>query len=361
MTTKAPYEIAFVGSSGSGKTTLLERVLGGLKARGLRVGVVKHTHHRIDWDSPGKDSWRFREAGAGPVLLATPERLLLQTARGGVKAYESLLPDVDLVIHEGDRQSLVDKVLVGESPEQAAARDTRGRIVALVGGPGAGSLPWFDRDDPEGVVQFLVARLGAAVSERPADFETLLERSVAAHGHLCPGQVLGVRMSIRGLEELGLSAPPPAKRLIAVVETDRCAADAVASVSGCSLGKRTLKHFDFGKMAASFLDFQTGAAVRVVARDDSRHAVPLYAPGIEDPHKAQTAAYRLMPDSELMRVQSVRLSFSEADMPGRPRNRTPCANCGEHVSDGREVVRGGLVLCRACAGGSYYVNFDEQV
>jgi formylmethanofuran dehydrogenase subunit E len=219
-------------------------------------------------------------------------------------------------------------------------------------------VPWFARDDIAGVAQLL---RDLAVPDGPeAGFEALLERSVEAHGHLCPGQVLGVRMTMRGLRELGLSIPPPPKRLIAVVETDRCAADAVGSVSGCSLGKRTLKHYDFGKMAASFLDLATGEAVRVVAREDSRDRAALYAPDVHDLHEAQTAAYRLMPDEELLTVQRIRMQLSEADMPGRPRGRVPCSRCGEDVSDSREVWSDGEVLCRSCAGGFYYVRIDGR-
>jgi len=343
-----PPEIAFVGRSGSGKTTLLERVLPRLTAAGLRVGVVKHTHHQVEWDQPGKDSWRFARAGAAAVVLATPEALLAQARREGHTT--GLLADVDLVLHEGDRGSPLDKVLVGESLQEARSNGTLGRVIAVVGGPAAPDLPRFERDDVEGVAGLL----REAAMHSLSSFEALLERSVAAHGHLCPGQVLGVRMTMRGLAELGLPVPPPPKTVIAVVETDRCAADAVASVSGCSLGRRSLKHYDLGKMAASFLDLSTGRAVRVAARDDSREAVARYSAGVEDPHDAQTEAYRLMPDEELLRVQAVELHLAESDLPGRPRRRVPCAQCGEHVSDDRHVLVAGRPLCRSCAGKPYY-------
>jgi formylmethanofuran dehydrogenase subunit E len=356
---KSPASIAFVGRSGSGKTTLLERVLQELKSRGVRTAMVKHTHHLIDWDTAGKDSWRFREASAGPVVLETPERLMLQATRQGAPRYHELLPDVELILHEGDRASMVDKVIVGESADEASTRGTAGRIVAVVAGPPIAGLPHFELDDIDAVVSFLLSRLDARPCAGRASFDDLLEKSVAAHGHLCPGQVLGVRMSIRGLEELGLEAPPP-KRLIAVVETDRCAADAVASVTGCSLGKRTLKHYDYGKMAASFLDLQTGDGVRVVAREDSRERAHFYAPGITDPHRAQTEAYREMPDAEIMTVQRVRILLAPDDLPGSPRARAQCERCGEHVSDGREVLRAGSVFCKACAGRAYYAPVGAE-
>jgi len=346
--------IAFVGPSGSGKTTLIEGLTRELASRSIRIGVVKHTHHLIDWDQPGKDSWRFRESGASRVVLATPELVMAEVRADGADRIAPLLAGLDLIIHEGGRQSSVDKVLVGESLAQATQKDTRGRVVGVVGGPAVPGLPHFPRDDIGGISSFLAGHLALSPSSDGADFDALLERSVAAHGHMCPGQVLGVRMTMRGLQELGLSVPPPPKRLIAIVETDRCAADAVASVSGCSLGKRTLKHFDFGKMAASFLDTETGAAVRIVARDDARQRVLAYAPESPDIHQAQTQAYRAMPDSELLAVQRIRLRLAESDMPGRPRSRVACSVCGEHVSDERHVFVDGQPACRACAGGRYY-------
>ncbi|HEY7269915.1 MAG TPA: molybdopterin-guanine dinucleotide biosynthesis protein B [Dehalococcoidia bacterium] len=356
MRTQEAASIGFVGASNSGKTTLIERLLPLLAAKGVRVVVVKHTHHLVDWDRAGKDSWRFREAGAARVVLSTPE-LTLAESRSQLSANTALLADADLVIHEGDRQSETPKVIVGETVAQAREKGTRGRILARVDtaeDPASADVARFDRDDIDGVARFLLGLLHGAPPPAAADFEALLAEAVRQHGHLCPGQVLGVRMAIRGLADLGLGAPPPPKRVIAVVETDRCAADAVGSVSGCSLGRRTLKHFDFGKMAASFLDTATGAAVRVVARDDSRERVPAYVSGIEDPHHAQLAAYQLMPDEELLTVQPIRMELTEADMPGRPRGRIACGRCGEGVTDSRQVLVDGEAVCRACAGGAYY-------
>lgn len=349
-------EIAFVGGSNTGKTTLIEGVLARLGEAGVRVAVVKHTHHQVEWDTPGKDSYRFREAGANPIVLRTPRWDLIQSRGSGTdEGIRRVLAQAQLVIHEGARRSQSPKVLVGESIDEARRKGTAGEIIAVVGTEHGGAVPTFSRGDVEGVARFLLGRLELPPGE--ASFAQLLDRSVAAHGHLCPGQVLGVRMAIRGLHELGLRAPPPAKRVVVMVETDRCAADAVGSVTGCSLGKRTLKYFDYGKMAATFLDLHTAAAVRVVARDDSRERVPAYAPDIEDSHEAQTAAYRLMPDAELMTVEPVRVLLSEADMPGRPSVRVPCSQCGEHVSGDRRVTVEGRELCRACAGGAYYEKY----
>ncbi len=354
MKSQCGSQIAFVGASGSGKTTLIEALIPRLRQLGLAVGVVKYTHHQVEWDSPGKDSFRFQAAGASRVILKTPHLFLSEGPASGGPPLDEFLEGLDLVIHEGDRQSEIDKLIVGESLDDAISRGTRGRIVGLIGGLPAPGLACFDRNDVEAVAAFVLQRVRPPEGSAAA-FDIQLERSVAAHGHLCPGQVLGVRMAMRGLQELGLSIPPPRKRVIAIVETDRCAADAVASVSGCSLGKRSLKHFDFGKMAASFLDLETGAAVRVAGRDDSREIAGRYATAGEDAHTAQTRAYRLMSDCELLTVQRISLRLPEADLPGRPRNRVACDRCGEHVSDDREVRRQDSILCRPCAGASYYV------
>jgi formylmethanofuran dehydrogenase subunit E len=188
------------------------------------------------------------------------------------------------------------------------------------------------------------------------DFEALLEESVKLHGHLCPGQVLGVRMSMLGLREAGLGDPKGGDRkdIIVFVEMDRCATDAVRSVTGCSLGKRTMKFMDYGKMAATFLNLRTGRAVRVLAREDSRERARLYCPGEDDKHKAQLEAYRVMTEGELFDTMAVRVSLRPEDMPGRPLRRVECEQCGEYVQDMREVRKGDATLCRPCADGVYY-------
>ena len=188
------------------------------------------------------------------------------------------------------------------------------------------------------------------------DFEELLEESVRVHGHLCAGQVLGVRMSILGLKAVGIADPKgkDRKNLLVYVEIDRCATDAIQSVTGCTLGKRSMKFVDYGKMAATFINLKTGAAVRVLAREESRQKAKLYFPEIEDKYEAQLQAYRTMPDSELFETSRVSVRTRPEDMPGRPLGRVICQACGEYVQDRREVKRNGRVLCRPCAGEGYY-------
>jgi formylmethanofuran dehydrogenase subunit E len=186
------------------------------------------------------------------------------------------------------------------------------------------------------------------------DFQSLLQAAAERHGHLCAGQVLGVRMALRGLAELGLEPESARKRLIVFVEIDRCATDAISSVTGCSLGKRTLKHVDYGKMAATFVDSVTDRAVRVVALDSAREHAAAYAPAGLSKGAAELAAYQIMPESELFTVQEVSVRIPEFDRPGKPLRRVACDRCGEGINDGREIQLDGETLCRACAHGAYY-------
>ncbi|HDL21367.1 MAG TPA: formylmethanofuran dehydrogenase [Nitrospirae bacterium] len=198
--------------------------------------------------------------------------------------------------------------------------------------------------------------------DRIYSFDYLLDESVKIHGHLCPGQVLGVRMALYGLEKIGIYAPKGAdrKKLYLFVEIDRCATDALQSVTGCSLGHRTMRFMDYGKMAATFVNLETGRAVRVVAREEAREKAKEYFPEIENRYQCQLEAYKIMPDNELFTLQVVKVIIPPEDMPGRPMSRIKCGVCGEYVQDRREVSRNGSLLCRPCAGGGgYYRGKDE--
>ena len=183
-----------------------------------------------------------------------------------------------------------------------------------------------------------------------------LRDAEAAHGHLCAGQVLGVRLAMRGLELLGIDDPhgKDRKRLITFVEIDRCATDAVAVVTGCRLGKRALKFRDWGKVAATFVDLQSGRAVRVCARESSKALARQMHPEIENKNQQQMRAYREMADDDLFDAQWVRVAIGPEDLPGYKAPRIACELCGEGISFHREVQRGGRTLCRACAGERYY-------
>lgn len=186
--------------------------------------------------------------------------------------------------------------------------------------------------------------------------EGYLEDAARAHGHLCAGQVLGVRLAMLGLCKLGLEDPEGAdrKRIVTFVEIDRCATDAVMVVTGCRLGKRALKFRDWGKMAATFIDVETGKAVRVVARESSKDLARTLHPEIADKNKQQMLAYREMTDEQLFHTQWVHVELPAEEFPGYKGERVVCERCGEGVNFRREVRRGGKVLCRACAGERYY-------
>lgn len=189
--------------------------------------------------------------------------------------------------------------------------------------------------------------------------EEYLALAAQNHGHMCPGQVLGVRMAMLGLKSIGMDDPVKhRKRLMTFVEIDRCATDAVSLVTGCRLGKRSLKFMDYGKVAATFADLESGRAVRIVARDDSRARAKAMFPELADPSRQQLEAYKVLPDSELFTLERVRVKLVPQDLPGRPRSRATCEACGEGVNDGRERRVEGRVLCRNCAGESYYQRLE---
>jgi formylmethanofuran dehydrogenase subunit E len=184
--------------------------------------------------------------------------------------------------------------------------------------------------------------------------EQYLVDAAQAHGHLCAGQVLGVRLAMLGLQELGIEDPErERKRLVTYVEIDRCVTDAVALVAGCRLGKRALKFFDWGKVAATFVDLQTGRAVRIVAREESKKRASEMFPAL-DKEAGQQQAYRVLPDDVLFRKQMVRVEIHPEDLPGYKGPRVVCEKCGEGINFKREVTVQGRTLCHACAGESYY-------
>ena len=175
-----------------------------------------------------------------------------------------------------------------------------------------------------------------------------------AHGHLCAGQVLGVRLAMLGLRELGITDPvKERKRLVTYVEIDRCVTDAVALVANCRLGKRALKFYDWGKVAATFVDLETGRAIRIAAKESSKQRAREMFPEL-DKERGQQQAYRVLPDEELFEKQWVRVEVKPEDLPGFKGPRVVCAQCGEGINFKREAVVDGRTLCRACAGQSYY-------
>jgi formylmethanofuran dehydrogenase subunit E len=195
-----------------------------------------------------------------------------------------------------------------------------------------------------------------------------LREAEQAHGHLCAGQVLGVRLAMLGLEKLGIEDPrgnkEDRKRLVTFVEIDRCATDAIAVVTGCRLGKRALKFRDWGKMAATFVDLgikdlgikdvSTGKAIRIAAKESSKALARSMHPELESKNQQQMLAYREMPEDDLFTKQWVKVELPAEEFPGYKGERIVCAECGEGINFHREVLRDGRVLCHACAGERYY-------
>lgn len=177
-----------------------------------------------------------------------------------------------------------------------------------------------------------------------------------AHGHMCAGQILGLRLAMYGMKLLGIDDPEGRghKRVVTFVEIDRCATDAIPIVTGCRLGKRALKFRDFGKVAATFCDLKENRAVRVVAREDAKQRARELYPEIANKNQQQMRAYREMPDEDLFSIQWVRVALGPEEFPGYKGERRVCAECGEGINFKREVVRDGRVLCKACAGERYY-------
>lgn len=184
--------------------------------------------------------------------------------------------------------------------------------------------------------------------------QAILEISSAQHKHLCPRQVLGARIGLAGAAALGLDAPRSDKRLLIFVETDGCFADGVAAATGCTMGHRTLRLADYGKIAATFVDVKTETAVRIAPQLDIRHKAHAYAPDETKHYYAQLVGYQQMPDEELLTVQPVRLTTSVKQVVSRNGVRVNCAHCGEEIINEREIIIDGQPVCVSCTGSAYF-------
>ncbi len=377
--------VSFVGRSNSGKTTLLEKVIRELKSRGYRVAVIKHSPHGFDMDRPGKDTCRLAQAGSDIVAVSSTGKVALierVETESTLAQIEALIGNkADIVLTEGYKNSNTAKILVLGTEQEREQLCHNGETLATISAhlslPG---VPQFDDDDVVTIVNLLVERIGknalcksgdvSTISDlipeysttQTGNLEELLAESAALHGHICPGQVLGVRMAMRGCHELGIEKPREEhKRLVVYVEIDRCATDAIQVVTGCKLGKRTMKYVDYGKLAATFVDLHTGDAVRLAAREDIREKAALCRQQGRTKHEAEVAAYKEMSDEVLFQIERVAVQIPAEDMPGPPLRRVICEQCGEGVNDCREVRIGERTLCHACAYGSYYQRQETLV
>jgi formylmethanofuran dehydrogenase subunit E len=177
------------------------------------------------------------------------------------------------------------------------------------------------------------------------DFELYYRKAADYHGHACAGIALGTKMTLAAMRYLGLDPALKNKNLLVYVEVDRCMTDAVQVISRCTLGHRSLKFVDYGKFAASFINLDNGKAVRATIKESFDSSGPI-----------ETVAAKIaeMPDSELVILEDIKIEVPPADMPGHPHKKAFCQVCGERVMDGRDVVKDGRILCRACAGNKYY-------
>ncbi|MGI6428627.1 MAG: FmdE family protein [Syntrophomonadaceae bacterium] len=177
-------------------------------------------------------------------------------------------------------------------------------------------------------------------------FEEDLQKAHDFHGHICTGIIFGTKIARIGLSRLGIEDPHENKDFIVFVEADRCIADAVSAVTGCFLGKRRLKWLDYGKMAATFVDMNSQKGIRIVTASSQ-----------QPPDDMDLVTFwSSIPDEDLFRIEEVTVMLKQEDLPGRPSRKVTCADCGESVMDGRDLLVEGKVLCKACANGAYYIK-----
>lgn len=186
------------------------------------------------------------------------------------------------------------------------------------------------------------------------NIQPILDTSMQDHDHLCPRQILGVRIGLAGLKMLGFDKPLKKKQLLVIVETDGCFVDGVIAATGCAIGHRTLRVEDYGKVAATFVDTKMGQAVRIAPALDIRKRANAYAPDEPRPYFVQMLAYQIMPDEEMFTIQEVALNTPVEEIVSRAGARVHCDACGEEIMNEREILRDGLTLCCACADGGYY-------
>lgn len=186
------------------------------------------------------------------------------------------------------------------------------------------------------------------------DLQQFLEDSSRHHNHLCPRQILGVRLGLMGIRQLQLEPNRGSKRLLIISETDGCFVDGIIAATGCTVGHRTLRIEDYGKTAATFVDTKTGRAVRVAPTLDIRERTYAFVPGESRHYSAQMQAYQVMPEDVMFTAQAVILNVSIEQIVSRPGQRLECDVCGEEIMNEREIHENGLTLCVTCAHGGYY-------
>lgn len=186
-----------------------------------------------------------------------------------------------------------------------------------------------------------------------SDYEVLFNKAKEFHGHVCPGIVLGTRMTLAGMRELGMDPHKKNPNLIVYLEIDRCGTDAVQAITGCSLGHRNLKYLDYGKFAATFVDIGTGNAVRVSVHEKNRER--------HDQMERKEVINILgeVPETEILKIEKVRISIPDDDLPGFPRHIERCSLCEEQIMDNRHILADGKAICKNCGIKSYYTVLNS--
>lgn len=330
----SPVVVCLRGPSRSGKTSIAERVIAHFESRGVRVAYVKRTHHQLDL--PHKASGRIWARHPAAMLMASEERLqltLTPVERDVETLVRSLPAAVDLVLVETHTPEAY-PTLAAETAEDVAEENLLGRW----------SLPDIETD-----AQSAVAAIETLVPSNLTLHRALREAALFHGGHACAGLILGTRLALFGTAILGIDVPDRNKRLVTTVEIDRCAADAIQSVTGCRAGRRTLRFLDYGKLAAIFVDQHANRAIRVAVQGDLRdRARGMALPG-EERQETQRRVYLALPDEELFTFAKADPAIDQSNLPGPPRNRVQCVRCGEEVSDGRDVITDDGRHCRPCA------------
>jgi formylmethanofuran dehydrogenase subunit E len=193
--------------------------------------------------------------------------------------------------------------------------------------------------------------------------DKFLQATEIIHKHLCPRQVLGVRMGMLAGKVFDLQLPQDDKRLLTISETDGCFVDGISVVTNCTVGHRTLRIEDYGKVAATFVDTKTEKAFRVSPRPDVRMLASKYAPSDSTKWETYLIGYQRMPDEALLCIQEIQLNFSLKQVISRAGIRTTCVLCGEEIINEREVLENGLPYCRGCMFGGYYCvkDFENEI
>jgi formylmethanofuran dehydrogenase subunit E len=193
------------------------------------------------------------------------------------------------------------------------------------------------------------------------NIQPLLDKSVREHSHLCPRQILGVRMGLAGMKFLGFDSPPEKKQLLIITETDGCFVDGLSAATNCTVGHRTLRVEDYGKVAAVFVDVITSRAIRLAPVLEIRERAYAFASKESDRYAAQLLAYQEMPDKEMFSFTEVQLATSIESIISRPGMRVNCSICGEEIMNEREILQNGDVFCHTCSHGGYYHQTSQNV